>query len=64
MISDRQKEENHRMIVRQVLSFTLTPEMEKELLYHIARAFDLPFVIGERYIRILFCIRIREYCTV
>ncbi|ETO29937.1 hypothetical protein RFI_07184 [Reticulomyxa filosa] len=44
------RKDKYRLLVRQLLSFTLTEEKEKELLYCAAKGFDLPLVIGEQFI--------------
>ncbi|ETO19225.1 hypothetical protein RFI_18010 [Reticulomyxa filosa] len=44
------REDKNRLLVRQLLSFTLSEDKEKELLDCVAKGFDLPLVIGEQFI--------------
>ena len=44
------KGQKHRAVVTQLLSMTLTREVETDLLWIVAKGFDLPLVIGEQFI--------------
>lgn len=42
--------QKHRVLVTHLLSMTLTRELETDLLWSVAKGFDLPLVIGEQFI--------------
>ena len=42
--------QKHRSLVTQLLAMTLKDDVETELLWQVAKGFDLPLVIGEQFI--------------